>query len=128
MRDLIRKSFNFAVEHQAQIRTVCALCLLFVLTVVPEFSFAEKDFADMGGNVAEQSKGLASAAQMGFYLIGFAFVGIGLIMLATSHTGKGKGIVVMSIGFVLTSIGFFVSTGSTSFFGSDVSKTEELFE
>lgn len=100
---------------------------LFVLFVLPQVGIAAKDFADMGKNVEEQAQGLAGAAQMIFYLIGFILVGVGLLMLAISRDRK-MGLICLVIGFVLLSIGFFISMGSGSLFGSDVSETDKLLK
>jgi len=105
-------------------------CIAFVLIcffLLPKVGIAAEDFADMGENIEEQSKGLAGAAQMIFYLIGFVLVGAGLVMLAVSQDRK-MALICVIIGFVLLSLGFFISMGSGSLFGSDVSNTEKLVE
>lgn len=101
-----------------------ALCCMIL---PPEVVHATDDFADMGQNLEEQSQGLAGAAQMIFYLLGFILAGVGLIMLAISQEKK-TAVAMLIIGFILTSIGFFISMGSASLFGSDVSNTEKLLD
>jgi len=103
-----------------------SICVMFVF-ICPEVGLAAKDFADMGQNLEEQSQGLAGAAQMIFYFLGFILVGVGLVMIAVSSDRK-MALICVVIGFVLLSLGFFISMGSSSLFGSDVSNTDKLIE
>ena len=103
-----------------------ALLLLAFVFICPQMGLAE-DFADMGENIEEQSEGLAGAAQMIFYLVGFVLAGAGLIMFAVGQDKK-IALVCLIVGFALLSLGFVISMGSSSLFGSDVSNTEQLLE
>ena len=103
------------------------LFILFVCLVLPQFGIAADDFADMGENIEEQSRGLAGAAQMIFYLLGFVLFGAGLIMLAMS-TDRKLALVCLFVGVGLLSIGFFISIFTGSLFSSDVSQTDQLLE
>lgn len=99
------------------------VCLPLLFLAAPVM--AADDFGDMAGNVENQAKGIAGAAQMVFYLLGFVLVGIGLLMLAISREKK-LAIGMLVVGFLLTSVGVFISIGSGSFFGSDQSQTDQL--
>lgn len=129
MRELIKNTYYSAMANPAYLR---AVFMIFVVGLVIASTatplIATDDFADMGQNVEEQSKGIAGAAQMLFYLLGFILVGVGLIMLAIAPHKRGLAVMMLVIGFVLTSIGFFISVGSGSFFGSDVNETDSLLD
>lgn len=127
MKHFVKNSYYTVMANPAYLR---ALFTVFVVGLVLLSSstplIAANDFADMGKNLEDQSKGIAGAAQMLFYLLGFVLVGIGLLMLAMSKS-RGTAVAMLCVGFGLTSIGFFISMGTSSFFGSDVSEVDSLF-
>lgn len=127
MKNLIQNTYYTALANPIYLRAILGVFVVGLLIAASSTPLiAASDFADMGKNVEDQSKGLAGAAQMLFYLLGFVLVGIGLIMLAMSRS-RGIAVAMLCVGFGLTSIGFFISMGSSSFFGSDVSEVDALF-
>lgn len=127
MKDMVKKTYCALLANPVYLRAGFALFVVgLVLASTPGSLMAARDFADMGANLEDQSRGVAGAAQMIFYLLGFVLVGIGLIMLAVSRS-KGAAIAMLAVGFVLTSIGVFITMGSSSFFGADVSEVDSLF-
>lgn len=124
---MIKHTYFAVMTNPACLRAIFAVFvvgLVVMSTSAP--GFAANDFADMGQNLEAQSKGIAGAAQMIFYLLGFVLVGVGLVMLAMSNS-RGTAVAMLCIGFALTSIGVVISMGSSSFFGSDVSEVDNLF-
>lgn len=124
MKEWIKKSY---AEVLCNPRLRGAVFLSFVMVLfwaVP--ALAANDFADMSSNISDQAKGVAGAAQMIFYLLGFVLVGVGLVVLAIGKEKK-MGVIMMIVGIILTSIGVFISIGSGSFFGSDHSNVDDLF-
>lgn len=127
MKNLIKDAYYTVMANPAYLKAVFGMffiCILMLSSVSP--ILAAEDFAEMGQNLEEQSQGIAGAAQMLFYLLGFILVGTGLLMLALSRS-RGSAVAMLCVGFGLTSIGFFISLGSSSFFGSDVNQVDSLF-
>ena len=127
MKHLIKNTYYTVMANPAYLKAAFGMffvCILVLSSVSP--IHAAKDFAEMGKNLEEQSQGIAGAAQMLFYLLGFILVGTGLLMLALSRS-RGAAVAMLCVGFGLTSIGFFISMGSSSFFGSDVNQVDTLF-
>lgn len=127
MKDFIQNTYYAAMANPACLRAIFgALVVGLVVLSTSSTGLAANDFAEMGKNLEAQSKGIAGAAQMLFYLLGFVLVGVGLLMLAMSKS-RGLAVTMLCVGFGLTSIGVVISMGSSSFFGSDVSEVDNLF-
>ncbi len=126
----IRKVYYTLLANPAYLRlgvAAAVMCLTVFTTATPLLADGAEDFASMGQNVGEQAGGIAEGAKMLFLLLGFLLVGAGLVMLAFSKN-KGSAIAMLAVGFILTSIGVFITVGSTSIFGSDVSEVGDLVE
>ena len=127
MKNLIQNIYFSVMANPAYLRAIFAFFVVsLVVMSTSSTGIAANDFAEMGQNLEQQSKGIAGAAQMLFYLLGFVLVGVGLLMLAMSKS-RGLAVTMLCVGFALTSIGVVISMGSSSFFGSDVNEVDSLF-
>ena len=117
----------FSLEAVSPVRfTAAALSAAAVWLLVPELALAAVTFGDIGQNVADSAKGVATGVTMAGFASGAGMGVWGCIDLykaSKSQSGQSgnyaPGVAKVVIGALALGIGEFLGSGSATLFGSD---------
>jgi hypothetical protein len=104
--------------------TVTAIAVAAVCLCAPEIVYAAVGFGDIGRNVADNAKGVATGVTMAGFA-GGAFMGVwGCVDLykaahSNGQQSPGKGFSKLMIGGLLLAIGEVLGSGSATLFGTN---------
>lgn len=122
---------NWVLTHPNTLKHFCLVAFLLLVGVTTTSpGFAVDSLGDMGGQLEGEAKGLAGGIRMIAYLAGFIMVVVGIAMMANSKKTQQPmtvPVILLICGIMLVSVNFVIGLGSSTFFGSDQSQTNELF-